>query len=146
MKHRSGLVLDAGKEYLVESRLDALARNEGFHSLAQMIDRLRSGPPSDLHRKAVEAMTTNETSFFRDARVFSMFKKTILPELVTRRGSARSLNFWCAASSCGQEPYSVAMTVREHRPSLLGWDIKFIASDFSREMVARTRAGRYSQA
>ena len=146
VKTRSALMLDAGKEYLVESRLESLARHEGFNSLADMVDRLRSSDPSDLHRKVVEAMTTNETSFFRDARVFNMFKKSILPELVARRGSARSFNFWCAASSGGQEPYSVAMLLREHRPCLQGWDVKLIASDISRAMVARARAGRYSQA
>jgi chemotaxis protein methyltransferase CheR len=133
VKSRSALMLEPGKEYLVESRLEALARQEGFPSLSSLIHTLRSSPASDLHRLVVEAMTTNETSFFRDIRVFDMFKRRILPELVERRSAARALTVWCAASSCGQEPYSLAMTLKEHRPALGEWDITLIASDISRE-------------
>lgn len=145
VRDRSALVLEPGKEYLVESRLDPLARQEGFSSLPQLVKSLRADPSSDLHRKVVEAMTTNETSFFREIRVFEMFRKTILPDLLVRRASQRSLNFWCAASSAGQEPFSLAMLLQEHRPSLDAWDIKFIASDISTEMLARARLGCYNQ-
>src|SRR6202049_1352455 len=142
VRDRSALVLEPGKEYLVESRLDPLARQEGFSSLPQMVNSLRSGPSSDLHRKVVEAMTTNETSFFREIRVFEMFKKTILPQIMAVRAPQRTLNLWCAACSGGQEPYSFAMLMREHFPSLAGWNVKFIASDISREMLDRAPAGR----
>jgi chemotaxis protein methyltransferase CheR len=145
VRDRSALVLEPGKEYLVEARLDPLARQEGFPSLPHMVKSLRFGPSCDLHRKVVEAMTTNETSFFREMRVFEMFRKTILPRLLVLRASQRSLNFWCAASSTGQEPYSLAMLMREHFPSLDAWNIKFIASDISTEMLARARTGRYNQ-
>jgi chemotaxis protein methyltransferase CheR len=142
---RSALVLDPGKEYLVESRLDPLARQEGFSSLQQMVNILRTVPFSDLHRKTVEAMTTNETSFFREIRAFDMFRKAIVPRLLAYRSSQRSLNLWCAAASTGQEPYSMAMVLREHFPSLHAWNVKFIASDISTRMLARARAGRYNQ-
>jgi chemotaxis protein methyltransferase CheR len=145
VKSESALMLEPGKEYLVVSRLEPLAKQEGFGSLPQMVDSLRSGPVRELHRKVVEAMTTNETSFFRDIRVFRLFQKTILPELIARRESSRSLNLWCTASSCGQEPYSVAMSLAEHRPALTGWNIQLLASDISRTMVARGRSGRYNQ-
>jgi chemotaxis protein methyltransferase CheR len=145
VRERSALELEPGKEYLVESRLGLLASKEGFPSLRRMVESLRSSPSSDLHRKVVEAMATTETSFFREIRTFEMFKKTILPELLALRASDRSLNLWCAASSGGQEPYSFAMLLREHLPSLGSWSIKFIASDISQEMLARARAGRFNQ-
>lgn len=145
VRDQSALALEAGKEYLVRSRLDPLARQEGFPSLEQMVQRLRVGPFTDLHRRVVEAMTTNETTFFRDARVFGMIAKQILPTLIAERSSERSLNIWCAASSSGQEPYSLAMLVREHHPSLDGWNIRIIASDISRDVLARARAGHYHQ-
>lgn len=146
VRSHSALMLEPGKEYLVESRLEPLARQEGFSSLPQMVATLRSGPSRELHRKVVEAMTTNETSFFRDIRVFRLFKTLILPDLLARRESSRSLKVWCAASSCGQEPYSVAMSLLEHRPSLLGWKVELVASDISRSMLERARSGRYTQA
>jgi chemotaxis protein methyltransferase CheR len=145
VREQSALTLEAGKEYLVESRLDPLAREQGFPSFQKMVQSLRSGPFSDLHRKVVEAMTNNETSFFRDARVFSMLTKSILPALVASRSAERSLNIWCAACSTGQEPYSIAMVLREHFPLLGGWDVRIIASDMSRDVLSRAQAGRYSQ-
>jgi chemotaxis protein methyltransferase CheR len=145
VRERSALMLEPGKEYLVESRLDPLALQEGFSSLRDMVESLRLGPTCDLHRKVVEAMTTKETSFFREIRLFEMFKKTILPEIVALRASQRTLNLWCAASSGGQEPYSIAMLIREHFPSLESWNINFIASDISTDILSRARAGRYNQ-
>lgn len=145
VQDQAALILEAGKEYLVEFRLHPLARRQGFQTLARMIDHLRSEAVGDLHRQVVEAMTTNETSFFRDARVFEMLKDTILPLLVARRTAEQSLNIWCAACSGGQEPYSLAMLLREHFPALNGWKVTLMASDLSREMLAQARAGRYSQ-
>jgi chemotaxis protein methyltransferase CheR len=145
VRSQSALTLEPGKEYLVESRLDPLARQEGFASFEHLVRALRIGPQGELHRKVVEAMTTNETSFFRDARVFKMIANSILPALIAGRSSERTLNIWCAASSTGQEPYSLAMLLREHRPSLDAWNIRIVASDISRDVLARARAGRYTQ-
>jgi chemotaxis protein methyltransferase CheR len=145
VRKHSAIVLGPGKEYLVESRLNPLARQEGFSSLQHMVECLRSSPSGDLHRKVVEAMTTNETSFFREMRLFDMFRKAILPKLLAHRARERSLNLWCAASSTGQEPYSFAMLLREHFPTVDGWNITFIASDISRDTLARAREGRFNQ-
>ena len=142
---QSALTLDAGKEYLVESRLDPLARQEGFPSYLQMVKSLRTGPVGELHRRVVEAMANNETSFFRDARAFGMMARSVLPALVAERSAARSLRIWCAACSTGQEPYSLAMLLRESQPALEGWDVRIVASDISRNVLARARAGCYTQ-
>lgn len=144
LKH-AAIVLETGKEYLVESRLAPLARQEGLASFEELIARMRAQPSNGLHWKVVEAMTTNETSFFRDIHPFDALKKSVLPDLLTKRASERKLNIWCAASSSGQEPYTVAMVLREHFPTLANWTIRFIASDISNEMVTRSREGRYSQ-
>jgi chemotaxis protein methyltransferase CheR len=141
----AAITLERGKEYLVESRLGAVAANEGFSSLSAMIERLRREPADDLHRRVVEAMTNNETLFFRDPRPFAMLKNAVLPELAKARASTRSLNAWCAACSTGQEPYSVAMLLREQLPSLAGWRLRLIGSDISRVALARARAGSYTQ-
>jgi chemotaxis protein methyltransferase CheR len=145
VRDQSALLLEPGKEYLVESRLRPLARQEGFPSYQHMVQALRAGPFGDLHRKVVEAMTNNETSFFRDARAFGLLAGTILPALIADRSAERSLNIWCAASSTGQEPYSIAMLIREHRPSLAGWNIRIIGSDISRSVLTRARSGRFNQ-
>jgi chemotaxis protein methyltransferase CheR len=145
VRDHSALMLEPGKEYLVESRLNPLVRQGGFPSFHRMVEALRSGAFCELHRRVVEAMTTNETSFFRDARVFGMLKKTLLPELVARRRCERSLNIWCAGCSSGQEPYSVAMLLRDVVPDLDSWNIRIVASDLSRDVLVRARAGRYSQ-
>jgi chemotaxis protein methyltransferase CheR len=142
---QSALTLDAGKEYLVESRLDPLARQEGFPSYLQMVKSLRREPIGELHRRVVEAMANNETSFFRDARAFGMIARTILPALIAERSAARTLHIWCAACSTGQEPYSLAMLLRESQPALQGWDVRIIASDISRNVLARARTGCYTQ-
>lgn len=141
---RSAIVLDAGKEYLVESRLTPLVRQEGFASLQELIAKLRAHSFNGLHWKVVEAMTTNETSFFRDLYPFEALKKTVLPDLLAKRATERKLHLWCAASSSGQEPYTVLMLLREHFPTLAAWTVRFFASDISKGMLERTRAGRYS--
>lgn len=145
VRDRSAIVLDAGKEYLVESRLLPLARSEGCASLQELTLRLRTQSANGLQQKVVEAMTTNETSFFRDLHPFEVLKKTLLPELMGKRERERKLNFWCGASSSGQEPYTVAIMLREHFPTLANWSFRFLATDLSVEMVERARAGRYSQ-
>ena len=145
VRAQAGLVLEAGKEYLAESRLLPAARKEGLNSIDDLVARLRSRPVDGLHRRVVEAMTINETSFFRDFHPFELLRKFVLPDLVLRREAEQTLVIWCAASSSGQEPYSVAMLLREHFPGLLSWRLRIIASDLSEEILARARQGRYSQ-
>lgn len=147
IRERAGIALEPGKEYLVESRLDPLARQEGFPTLSHFIASLKASPlAGGLHHKVVQAMTTNETSFFRDVRPFEVLKTLVLPELIAQRAAQRALNFWSAACSTGQEPYSVALVMREAVPTFLPtWNFRFIASDISTEVLARAIQGRYSQ-
>jgi chemotaxis protein methyltransferase CheR len=138
VRDEAAIVLEPGKEYLVESRMHELARQEKFASIEELVHRLR-------HRKVVDAMTTNETSFFRDLHPFETMRRHLFPDLLARRRHERRLTFWCGASSTGQEPYSVLMLIAEHFPELFHWDFKFIATDLNAEVLARARAGRFSQ-
>jgi chemotaxis protein methyltransferase CheR len=145
VRDQAAIVLEPGKEYLVESRLQTLARKEKLGSFEALIAQLRSDPKNGLHRKVLDAMTTNETLFFRDIHPFEALRESILPELMARRAQERQLNFWCGASSTGQEPYSVLMLISEHLPELLGWNLTFIATDLCGEVLARARSGRFNQ-
>lgn len=145
VQQRAGILLEPGKEYLVEARLDPLAQREGYANIQELLAELRDDPSDPLHHRIVEAMTTNETYFFRDVRPFDFLKATVLPDLISKRSVCRCLTFWCAASSSGQEPYSVAMLLKEHFPQLSTWNLRFIASDFSGEMLARAIQGRFTQ-
>jgi chemotaxis protein methyltransferase CheR len=142
----SAIVLERGKEYLVESRLGSLAEREGFKSLPALIDALRKdrsrGP---LQAKAVDAMTTNETYFFRDFHPFEALKRHILPALIGERRSTRRLGIWSGACSTGQEPYTIAMILREHFPELASWRIDIVGTDISPTVLARAKSGIYSQ-
>ncbi|MGE3617105.1 MAG: protein-glutamate O-methyltransferase CheR [Gemmatimonadales bacterium] len=142
---RSAIVLDAGKEYLVESRLGPIARAEGFATVDDLAVQLGRTSFNTLHRRVIEAMTTNETTFFRDIHPFDALRTVVFPELIAARSKERRLNFWCGAASSGQEPYTVCMIVREHFPELRNWKFNFLATDLSSAMRARARAGRYSQ-
>jgi len=142
---QSAIVLEDDKQYLAESRLLPLARREGFDSLTSLVACLRTKTSAGLHRKVVEAMTTNETSFFRDFHPFETLRKSILPELMAKRAGSRELNIWSAACSSGQEPYSLALLLREHFPALSGWSVRIIATDLSVDILTRAREGRYSQ-
>jgi chemotaxis protein methyltransferase CheR len=145
VKERSAIVLEPEKAYLIEARLQPVARREGFAALHGLIQAMRSQPYGALRRKVVEAMTTNETSWFRDRHPFDALRTTVLPELIARRATERTLNIWCGAASSGQEPYSIMMVIRHHFPELESWKIRLIASDLSTEMLQRTRNGRYTQ-
>ena len=145
VRDQAAIVLEPGKEYLVESRLQTLAREENLNSLDALIGKLRADPKNGLHRKVVDAMTTNETSFFRDFHPFEALRKSLLPELMARRAQERQLHYWCGAASTGQEPYSVLMLLAEHFPELLQWDFKFIATDLCGKVLARARSGRFNQ-
>lgn len=143
-KH-SAIVLDDSKTYLVDSRLGTVARNEGIGSLEELVEKMRRQPFNGLHWKVIEAMTTNETSFFRDIHPFEALKKVVVPELIARRQTERELRIWCGACSSGQEPYSILMLLRENFPLLAGWNIQLIATDISNEMLQRSREGCYRQ-
>lgn len=145
VQRRSAIVLEPGKEYLVESRLTGLARTNGFPSVDDLARQLIRTPFDSLHRRVVEEMTTNETSFFRDIHPFDALKRHVVPELLGSRAADRRLNIWCAASSTGQEPYSIALILREAFPQLLHWRVNILATDISTQVLARARSGRYSQ-
>ncbi|MCB9830906.1 MAG: protein-glutamate O-methyltransferase CheR [Planctomycetes bacterium] len=143
---RSAIVLDESKQYLVETRLETLLRTEGSsESPSTLIAKLRAAPTGALADKVVDAMTTNETSFFRDLHPFDALRRDVLPELIQRNAADRSLSIWCGAASSGQEPFTIAMTILEGFPQIAGWKLKFVATDISHEMLARCREGRYSQ-
>lgn len=142
---RSALVLEPGKEYLVESRLNMLASREGFSSLHHLIQGLHLDRSGMLKRKVVEAMMTHETTFFRDVQPFETLRRLVVPALTVQRASERSLNIWCAGCSAGQETYSIAMLLLEHFPNLAGWTVYLMGSDISKPMIDRARAGRYTQ-
>lgn len=142
---RSSIVLAEGKEYLVEARLTTLTRQEGLESISNLVEQLRRNPNGPLGQAVVEAMTTNETSFFRDIRPFDALRLGILPDLIERRRAFKSLNIWSAASSTGQEAYSIAIMLREHFPELTGWRVKILGTDLSTEVLAKAKSGVYSQ-
>jgi len=144
LKERSGLDLSADKQYLVESRLIPLARKAGLPGLPELVQKLKGGAEA-LTSEVVEAMTTNETFFFRDKVPFDHLKATIMPELLQARAARRSLRIWCAASSTGQEPYSIAMCLKELGAALTGWRVEIVATDLSLGVLEKSRAGLFSQ-
>jgi chemotaxis protein methyltransferase CheR len=143
VRTRSAIVLEPGKEYLVEARLAPLVRELGLESIGALVTRLRQPSGGPLAERVTEAMTTNETSFFRDVAPFQALRTSILPPLVKERANRRQLRIWCAASSSGQEPYTIAMTIDDAFPELRDWDVQIIATDLSKEMVERGRSGVY---
>ncbi len=143
VRRRAAVVLGPGKEYLVEARLTSLARHEGTPSVAALVGALRSDPEGPLARKVAEAMTTHETSFFRDPKAFETLRDTVLPDLAAGRARERRLDIWCAAASSGQEPYSVAIAFEE--AGYFGeWEISILATDVSARILRRAAEGRYS--
>lgn len=145
LHERSGIALSADKAYLVESRLLPLVRTHKFKDLTDLIGRLRFGADAVLADEVVDAMTTNETFFFRDKLPFDRFRDIMLPQLIKARAAERRLRIWCAACSTGQEPYSLAMLLQERRAELSGWKVDIMATDLSPSVIDRARAGTYSQ-
>jgi chemotaxis protein methyltransferase CheR len=145
LKERSGLVLSADKQYLVESRLLPVARRAGVASLGELVGMLRGAQDPALMTGVVEAMTTNETFFFRDKIPFEHFRTTIMPALIAARRGARAIRIWCAAASTGQEPYSLAMCLKDFERDIAGWRIEVLATDLSAEVLEKARQGVYSQ-
>ncbi len=145
VRQMSAIVLDPGKEYFVESRLGPLAKQRGFDTIGHLIERLHRDDVLIQHA-VIDAMTTNETSFFRDLHPFEALKTVVVPDLLAKRARERKLDIWCAACSSGQEPYTINMTLQEHfGGQLAGWQTKILATDLSTEMLAKAREGRYAQ-
>lgn len=141
---RSGLVLTPDKTYLLESRLMPIARKRELRGLDELVAQLRLREDS-LTVDVVEAMTTNESFFFRDNKPFDQFRSVILPNLLKTRANKKSFRIWCAAASSGQEPYSLSMILKEDQARLLGWRTEIVATDLSREILDKARSGVYSQ-
>ena len=145
VRDHSAIVLDETKAYLVECRLGPLVYSEGVRDIDELAYRLRDDHSGPLHRKVLDAMTNNETWFFRDLYPFEALKGAILPQIISRGDGAKSLSIWSAACSSVQEIYSVAMLLRENFPSLLNWNLTLRGTDISEAILQRARTGLYSQ-
>ena len=145
LKERSGLTLSADKQYLVESRLLPVARRVGVEGLGGLVQKLKSPGNEPLIVEVVEAMTTNESFFFRDKIPFDHFRNVIMPALLTARANERQIRIWCAAASTGQEPYSLAICLKEMASQIVGWRIEIIGTDLSNEVLEKAKSGIYSQ-
>jgi len=145
LKERSGLVLSADKQYLVESRLLPLARRTGLAGLSGLVQTLKGPNAEALTVEVVEAMTTNESFFFRDKIPFEQFRQVMMPALLAARAAQKRIRIWCAAAATGQEPYSLAMALKELGREAAGWRIDIVATDLSTEVLEKAKAGIYSQ-
>ena len=145
VRGRAAIELDDSKSYLIDARLAPLAKKNGLATAADFIQAVREKRKPGLEGQLVEAMTTNETSFFRDLHPFETLRQHILPTLANQRAAERTLNVWSAACSTGQEIYSFAMLLREHCPQMASWNIRLLGTDLSDEVLARARAANYSQ-
>jgi chemotaxis protein methyltransferase CheR len=146
VEERTGNLLEDQKSYLVETRLAPIVASEGLSSVDELANALRTRPRLELERQCVEAILTHESSFFRDPHYFEELASRLLPELIARRQSVRRLTIWCAACASGQEPYSLAMVIREQFGSLLNdWHLDFVASDLARPVIEQARGGHFSQ-
>ncbi len=145
VRDHSAIELDETKAYVVESRLRPLLYSEGVRNIDELAFRLRDDRFGPLRRRVLDAMTNNETWFFRDLYPFEALKSDVLPQIISRADTNKSLSIWSAASSSGQEIYSVAMLIRESFPSLLNWKLMLLGTDISEAILQRARAGLYSQ-
>ena len=145
LKDRSGLVLSNDKQYLIESRLLPVARKAGLSSIPELVAKLKAPGADRLAVEVTEAMTTNESFFFRDKVPFDHFRDTMLPKMMAARARERRLRIWCAAASTGQEPYSLSIVLKEMADKLTGWRVEIIGTDLSNEVLDKARAGVYSQ-
>jgi chemotaxis protein methyltransferase CheR len=142
---KSGLALGAGKDYLLEARLVPLAQSWGLQGIDDLVREMKKGSHQRLNTAVVEAMTTNETLFFRDKTPFDELKDTLLPSLLANRQTTRRLRIWCAAASTGQEPYTLAMVLREHFPKLSDWTLEIVGTDLSSHALKRAEEAVYTQ-
>ncbi len=143
LRRRSGIVLGIPKSDHIENRLGPVMRRFGFKDVGSLVAELRHGRDA-LARAVTEAMTTNESSFFRDKPAFDLFRDKVLPDLVARRAGAKRLRLWCAACAAGQEAYSIAMILDDLKLASKGWTVDLIATDINGEMIARAEQGLYS--
>jgi chemotaxis protein methyltransferase CheR len=144
LRNRAGIVLDGDKSYLIESRLLPLAKSRGFSSFSQLTQKLNSGNDAELMALAIDALTTNETLFFRDIRPFEVLQNRIIPDLAKSRSSGGTVRIWSAAASTGQEAYSLAIMLAENPQLLAGSKVEILGTDISRESLTRAREGIYS--
>ncbi|NQV60186.1 MAG: protein-glutamate O-methyltransferase [Alphaproteobacteria bacterium] len=145
LKERSGLSIGPEKTYLLESRLNPVAKKNNLANLDELVAQVRLKRSEPLLRDITEAMTTNESFFFRDAKPFETFENAILPKLLADRAAKKSLRIWSAACSTGQEAYSLAMILRDMAPKLAGWRIEIVGTDISQEVLEKAKVGIYSQ-
>lgn len=145
LRQRSGLALGPDKRYLAESRLGILCRRRCIESIDALMQQVRMGRDPEIEGAVVEAMTTNETLFFRDSTPFDLFRDVLLPEKLAANAASRTLRIWCAAVSSGQEAYSLAMLIDAMAERLAGWKIAILGTDISGEVLEKARAGLYSQ-
>ncbi len=145
IKSRSGIVLSADKGYLVESRLVPVAQRNGMASVEELVQKMQAVPNAALAEEVTEAMTTNESFFFRDKTPFEFLQSHIMPHFVKSRPNHKRLKFWCAAASTGQEPYSIAMVLKEISPRMPGWTYEILGTDLSNEVLEKAKSGAYSQ-
>jgi len=141
----AAIALEPSKGYLVESRLAPVAKAHGHGTIAELVAALRARPFDALHAQVVEAMTTNETSFFRDLHPFEVLRDVVLPELIARRAATRTLRIWSAACSSGQEPYTIAMLLAEHFPQLAEWNVQILGTDLAQSVLDKAQRGQYTQ-
>ncbi len=144
LQKESGLVLDDSKTYLIEARLGPIVSEAGLASIDALCQQLRLNPTSPLRQKVVDAMATNETSFFRDMVPFEIVRKVILPELIKTNQHSKKIRIWSAACATGQEPYSLAMLLSNMGPALAGWNVEILATDMVERVLERARNGTYS--
>lgn len=144
VRDQSGMVLAEDKDYLIDSKMRSLARREQFTSLADLVKQLRDSASANLRRAMLEEILIGETYFFRDSHPFEAIRNLILPQLINERSNEKELNLWCAASSTGQEPYSLAILLSEALPELSRWSVRLLATDLSDANLSRARAGFYS--
>ena len=145
LRQRSGLVLSAEKQYLAESRLLPVARKHGLAGLTELVAKLKAATAAPLGVEVVEAMTTNESFFYRDKVPFEHFRATIMPALLAARAREKRIRIWCTAAATGQEPYSLAMSLKGLGAALAGWRVEILATDISNEVLEKAKAGIYSQ-
>ncbi len=145
LKERSGLILSNDKQYLIESRLMPVARQEGLDTITALVAKLKTPLGRVAGEAVVEAMTTNESFFFRDKTPFDHFSNVMLPQMMEARRTQRKIRIWCAAASTGQEPYSLAMIIKDMGLKTSAYRFDIIGTDISREVLERAKAGTYSQ-
>ncbi len=145
IRDRSGLVLSEDKAYLLESRLMPLTRKAGMKSLDELVAAVRSKRDEGIVKDIVEAMTTNESLFFRDTKPFQQLRDIVFPTLLKTRASSKKIRIWCAACSSGQEPYSIAMTIKEAGAQYAGWNFEIVATDLSTDILDKAKKGQFSQ-